>query len=178
MSIAAELTKLQERKEALLNEVTQIERELESVALALGVRPKSTVIRHSTTPGVTTQRKRAERGETWRRIEFWLRAQPTAKTARDISDGAVIGLLAVQAQLVKHRSQLIHRGIRYGVFEAQFADHTAELEEERHGDETTSPSISPIAQSLNGATATSSALTTTASTAPAATARALSPRNG
>ncbi len=169
MSLAAELTKLQERKDTLLHEVALIDRELESVAQALGVRHKPSAV---PVLGARPPRRRSANGENWQRIEFWLRAQSTAKTYREIADGTVLSLPTVQAQLIQHKASLIHRGTRYGISEAQFADHSADLEEQRCGTETPNRSMSPTAASLTGTTDTSGALMTTASMAQDATAQA------
>lgn len=175
MSLAAELTKLQERKEAILQEAALIDKELESVALALGVRHKPGTYQ-PVRMGARQRRQRTEYGTVWTRVEFWLRAQATAKTNREICEGTMFGTSSVSSQLSQHRAELIHRGNRWGVSESQFADHSADLEEQRSGITTPKDSTSPTAPSLTGATATSNVLTTTESTAPGVTDPA--PTNG
>jgi hypothetical protein len=179
MSLIAELAKMQERKETLLQELALIDRELDSAAETLGVvRRKADPIHQTHGMGARPPRTRTANGQSWRTIEFWLRNQATAKTWREIAEGTVMTLAATQAQLSKHASELIHRGNRWGLSESQFADHAADLEEQRRGTETPSPSTEPTAHSLNGVTASLSALTTTASTALDATAPATSPKHG
>jgi hypothetical protein len=171
MSLVAELTKLQERRAALLGEVALIDKELEAASMALGVPPTHRVHHSGLTrqPRPGTGRASGLYGQVWPRLEFWLRAQTTAKTRREIAEGAMLKLTTVDSTLYKNAEKLIHRGTRYGLSEAQFADHSADLEEQSRGAESKKASTSPIAPLTTGTTDTLNPLTTTASTAPVAT---------
>lgn len=165
MSIVAELTKLQERKEALLREVAQIDKELESVAMALGVRPTG---KREWTTSSHAPVLRNPRHTVWPSIESWLKMQPRAQKVNAIADATQLNINSVYHSLKINRALVIKRGTRYGLSETQFSEIDLEGSP-ASSTETESPFTSPTALSMNGATATSSALMTTANIAPVAT---------
>jgi hypothetical protein len=176
MSLIAELTKLQDRRDELQREIDAIEKELAQVASIVGVkrvgRPATASIQPSEPIGERPKQKRAGNGENSRNVLNWLRQQASAKTVRQISEGTYITYHSVQSALMRIEGGVIRRGHRYGISAAQF-DNMPELEDESQSShDAESASMWPGVQSLNGATATLSAATTTGSTQQVATTQA------